>query len=116
MHKNIYLISAELNDYTVYKIGLTKRAVCERIKDFKTGNISDFKALKVYNTDNYAHTIESRLHLHFKAKRIDMDREWFNLTEEDIESFLPLCDKFYNAFKMLEENNTYIQAQNWQLK
>ena len=98
-----------MNGEYVYKIGITKRDVDERIKDFKTGNISNFFPLKVFKADKYAHTIEKRLHHHFGTKRIDMDREWFDLLDEDIENFLPLCDKFYHTFKTLEENNSYIQ-------
>ena len=116
MGKNIYLISAEMNGDIVYKIGITKRTVDERIKDFKTGNVSNFFPLKVFKTDKYAHTIEKRLHDTFRDKRIDMDREWFMLEDEDINEFLPLCERFYQTFKALEEGNTYLQDRGIEFK
>jgi len=89
--KNIYLIEATSEEGLVYKIGITKREVNERIKEFKTGNISDFNPIRIYQTEKFVHSIETRLHKHFGEKRIDMSREWFNLNQDDIDSFMPLC-------------------------
>ena len=36
-----------------------------------------------------------------------MDREWFMLEDEDINEFLPLCERFYQTFKALEELEEY---------
>jgi hypothetical protein len=33
----VYLISSELNNHTLYKIGITKREVKDRLKELKTG-------------------------------------------------------------------------------
>ena len=112
MLKNIYLIEASSSEGLIYKIGITKREVSERIKDFKTGNVSDFNAIKIYKSEKFVHSIEKRLHKYFHKKRIDMSREWFNLTEDDINEFIPLCEKYYNMFDYIENNNTWYENSN----
>jgi len=38
----VYLISAQIGDEKLYKIGHTRRTVEQRIKEFRTGNASEF--------------------------------------------------------------------------
>ncbi len=66
----IYLISAQINDEVLYKIGYTKRKVEQRIKDFKTGNASDFDIIGTFICDKYHITLEKRLHNFFRTKKI----------------------------------------------
>lgn len=106
MTKNIYLISALLDDKKIYKIGYTKREVSKRIKELETGNPYEFDIEKVYVTENYANSIENRIHKHFLFKKIR--GEWFDLDEEDIEEFENLCGMYYNTIESLKDN-TYIQ-------
>ena len=87
---NIYLVSSEINDQKVYKIGITKRAIEKRIKEFKTGNASELLLVDHFNS-KWATKIESHLHRYFKAKRIK--GEWFELNDEDLEKFKPMCEK-----------------------
>ena len=104
MAKNIYLISNSLYEETLYKIGITKRAVSERLKDFKTGNPNDFNIVHVYVAENYAHTIESTLHRRYKTKRVS--GEWFELNQSEVDSFLNDCELLYQNFLMLSESST----------
>jgi len=107
-NRKIYLISAELVPNQVfYKIGYTKRDVNERIKEFKTGNCSNFEIIYTYTPNDFVVTIEKSLHKHFKDKKID--GEWFKLDKDDILDFPRLCDHFYNLYNDLQYNNTYIQ-------
>lgn len=105
--RKIYLISAKMNDEVMYKIGYTKRDVEQRISEFKTGNCSDFDILNIYTPLDHCVTIERSLHNHFNDKKIN--GEWFDLTQEDIEEFPTLCEKFYNRYHILSTTNTYIQ-------
>lgn len=114
MTRNIYLISAEIGEEKYYKIGITKRTVEQRIKDLKTGNPAQFNVEKVYETDNYANSIEKRLHHTFSSKKID--GEWFLLDIEDIEKFEELCDQYYETFNMLQQNNLYIKERDIKFK
>jgi len=101
---NIYLVSSEINDQKVYKIGITKRAIEKRIKEFKTGNASELLLVDHFNS-KWATKIESHLHRYFKAKRVK--GEWFNLTDEDLEKFKPMCEQLHENFNIIERSNTY---------
>lgn len=107
MGKNIYLISSLINDEKIYKIGITRREVSKRIDDLKTGNPYEFKIESVFFAKKFGNSIESRLHFHFKSKQIN--REWFSLDIDDIESFIGLCESYYKTFEMIQNENTYIQ-------
>lgn len=106
MTKNIYLISALLDDKKIYKIGYTKRDVSKRIKELETGNPYEFTIESIYVTDNYANTIEKNVHKHFQLKKIK--GEWFDLDQTDIDSFDKICEQIYNSIDCLK-NNTYLQ-------
>ncbi|CAG7581493.1 MAG: hypothetical protein SLAVMIC_00869 [uncultured marine phage] len=108
--RKIYLISAEINGVICHKIGYTKREVETRIKEFKTGNCSDFEILYVYTPEKHPVSIEGALHKHFQLKKID--GEWFELSQEDIEEFPSLCEKFYDQFHLISSTNTYITDNN----
>lgn len=69
-----YIIKCE--EY--YKIGRTKN-LKKRLSTYKTHN-PIVKLIKTFDGD-----YEKSLHKHFKKHRIDK-REWFRLTEEDIEN------------------------------
>jgi hypothetical protein len=103
----IYLIKAELEENIYYKIGITKRTVSERIKDFKTGNISNFSVVKTFTTKKYPFSIEKQLHRYFNTKKIK--GEWFDLQQSDIEIFTELCQKYYDNYQLIENSNTYYQ-------
>jgi len=106
MNYNIYLISAEINEQKSYKIGITKRRVEDRIRDFKTGNSSKFDIEQIFTTDKLGLSIEKRLHKHFADKQIQ--GEWFNLDKQDIYDFLKLCSKYKEELTLLNESNTYM--------
>jgi hypothetical protein len=101
----VYLILAEINGNKLYKIGYTKRSVEERIKEFKTGNASEFYLIDSF-TSQWGTKIESNLHRRYISKKVS--GEWFNLTEEDLVDFKKNCEILHNNFKVISENNTYI--------
>lgn len=105
MVKNVYLVSALVDDNKIYKIGYTRRDVNVRINEFKTGNPYEFEILKVYTTDKYGSSIEKKLHSTFNSKKIN--GEWFQLDQEDIDNFLNLCDVYHDMFNTLCDN-TYL--------
>lgn len=101
---NVYLISAEINNEKLYKIGYTKRDVSKRLKELKTGNPADFNIENQYYS-KIGTKIESQLHIRYSHKKIS--GEWFNLNEEDISNFVENCEKIEENYKLLE-SNTYI--------
>jgi len=78
----VYLISKKDKDSiidlenTVYKIGVTKQKVENRIKQLQTGSDKKLETVKTFES-NFAYSVERNLHKIFNHKRIN--REWLNL-------------------------------------
>jgi ABC-type Zn uptake system ZnuABC Zn-binding protein ZnuA len=101
---NVYLISAQFGDKKLYKIGYTKRDINERIKEFKTGNVSDFIIENSFNS-KWGTKIEANLHRRFKTQKVR--GEWFDLKKEDIDNFENYCKLIHNNLEIIENGNTY---------
>ena len=114
MTKNIYLISATLDDGIIYKIGHTRREVRKRLKELKTANPYELEIVKVFITDKYGSNIEKSLHRNFHQSKID--GEWFRLSEDDVDQFESLCEKYYEIFDDLQNENLYIQEKGIKFK
>lgn len=70
----------------VFKIGLTTRDITVRMRElFTTGVPTPFVKCMALRT-LASNTLEASLHYHFRAKRINGKREFFELTQEDIDS------------------------------
>ena len=101
---NIYLISSEINGHKLHKIGYTRRSIETRIKEFKTGNASDFEIVDSFHS-KWGTKIEAQLHKIFKQKK--QSGEWFNLDDFDIRLFRENCEKIHNNLEIISNNNTY---------
>jgi hypothetical protein len=102
----VYLISSELNDSILYKIGITKREVKDRLKELKTGNAARLDIINVFES-KWATKIESNLHAYFNMKKISGSKEWFNLEEKDVEEFMNRCQSIHNNLELISNNNTW---------
>jgi hypothetical protein len=100
----VYLLSSEINESKIYKIGFTKRNVESRIKEFQTGNASEIKIVETFKS-KWGTKIESFLHRKFSNKKIS--GEWFNLNELDVDNFINNCQIIHNNYDHMNENNTY---------
>ena len=87
----IYLIR---NSHFEYKIGMTKQNVNRRLKQLQTGNSEDLELVKYLMVENYK-KVEKSLHNHFSHKRIN--REWFNLSKNDVSDFEKNIRKYEKA-------------------
>jgi hypothetical protein len=101
----IYLISSELNNNTLYKIGITKNNANKRLKQLKTGNPATLTVIHTFNT-KFAYKIEK--HFHITKQSSNVGGEWFNLTEDDINNFIPQCKQIHDNLEYLSKNNTWI--------
>jgi len=101
---NIYLISSDTNGKKLYKIGITKRSITERMKEFKTGNAADLSIVDSF-VSKWARKIEANFHRSLKTKKVS--GEWFDLDEEDILTFKSKCLKLHENFELIESSNTY---------
>jgi hypothetical protein len=101
---NIYLISSNTNGKKLYKIGITKRSIPERIKELKTGNASELLIVDFF-VSKWARKIEANFHRALKPKKVS--GEWFDLDEEDITTFKNKCQAIHENFEIIESTNTY---------
>lgn len=102
---NVYLISSEIENSILYKIGYTKRDVNVRIKEFTTGNCSDLNIVSSFRS-KWGTKIESSLHRMFESKRVK--NEWFKLDVDDVLGFDNLCKTIHDNFDIIQELNTYV--------
>lgn len=103
---NIYLISSEINGHKLHKIGYTRRTVETRVREFKTGNASEFEIVDTFHS-KWGTKIESQLHRMFKPKKLS--GEWFELDQNDIKLFRENCQKIHDNLELISNNNSYYQ-------
>lgn len=101
----IYLISAELDEKKVYKIGFTKRDINKRIKELKTGNSSNL-ILESFFVSKWAKKIETILHRHFSKWKVS--GEWFELENTQMVDFLRICQISHDNIELLDKYNNWI--------
>jgi hypothetical protein len=101
---NVYLICSEINGERLYKIGYTRRTPEQRIKEFKTGNASDFWLVDSYKS-KWGTKIEAQLHKIFRKNKVS--GEWFNLSNDDLKTFREKCTIIDNNLEMVANTNTY---------
>ena len=101
----IYLISSEINNETLYKIGITKRDVIKRLRELKTGNAATLSIVNQFES-KWAFKIEANLHTRFSSANIS--GEWFSLSQEIVSDFTNMCEKLHETFEFLAVNNTWI--------
>lgn len=101
----VYLVSSEINNKKLYKIGYTRREIQDRIREFKTGNASNFEVVSYFES-KWGTKIEKNLHKHFMKHKVD--GEWFDLSDGEISDFNRICKLTHDNLELLEKYNTYI--------
>lgn len=89
-----------------FKIGVTKNNPSNRRKQLSTGNPDEIRVLKQYESPNYI-KIENWLHRKYSAKKTLAENEWFNLSNDDVMSFLDECKKADEIVSFLKQNNHF---------
>lgn len=98
MKGKVYLVG--IPDENRYKIGWTRGSIDKRIKPLQTGNPKKIEVIHLFETEHYVN-VETWMHNQFASKR--MEGEWFELTMEDVNSFLERCKKGHDTHQMLRE-------------
>lgn len=83
---NIYVVICDITKY--YKIGIAKN-VKNRMQQIRNANPG---ARLLFSIPDCSYGIEQSLHMHFKDKNIA--REWFDLTESDLQQIPELVKQF----------------------
>ncbi len=99
----VYLISAEIDNSILYKIGYTKRSVDKRLKELKTGNAAELKIVNVFES-KFASKIESNLHRRYK----NISGEWFTMDDAEVSNFNDVCKLVHDNFELLAKTNLYV--------
>ena len=99
----VYLIQEE-TDENKYKIGMTNRTLEKRMNSLQTGNPNKLTLISYYESKN-PKAIETTLHRLFSSKKVL--GEWFDLTEDDIKKFNPLCEQIEQNIKTLNSHNPF---------
>ena len=96
----VYLLGDWTRD-NVYKIGVTRGSIENRIKKLQTGNSGEIYIVTSYKTE-HPFLMEKNLHLKFCGNRIK--NEWFELSPEEVDNFKSYCEVLEEAHKSLKDN------------
>ena len=95
----IYILNEE--GTSNYKIGHTKNSIKSRIKGLQTGNSN--KIIEIYSFESpFATKIEHSLH--FQYSIYNKNGEWFELTENQLDTIKNLIEKMNSNLLFIEEN------------
>ena len=97
MNGYVYL----LTDGELYKIGVTRGSIENRIKKLQTGNPYEICLVYYFATDN-PFKLEKMLHNKHSLKRVN--NEWFALEACDVRNFKSDCEKFVSIMDALKDN------------
>lgn len=96
----VYLIECLGDLEKKYKIGISNNPFL-RLKTLKTANPYQLNVLFTFET-NFPNKLETYLHNRYKNSYID--GEWFHLTNEEIEDFIPLCLNIEKGLQYLKDS------------
>lgn len=102
---SVYLVG-EWGKDNVYKIGVTRGSIENRIKKLQTGNSNEIYIVSHFST-NHPFIMEKMLHDRYYDKHIN--GEWFELTPEEATSFKRVCEDIQETINVLEEENYYFR-------
>lgn len=98
----IYLLKSFNEEYGyVYKIGITKNDLSERLRNLNTGNPNKITVENTYYPKVKASKLEARLHKRFSYSLVK--GEWYNLTDEDVNNFIQTCEILEQALLQIEK-------------
>lgn len=100
----VYLICDPSNQ--VYKIGVTRNKNSKRIKALQTGNPTQLHMLYIYECD-FPFRLETMLHNKYMCKRVL--NEWYELSNEEVSSFITTCNELNNRIKIMMNNPFFIK-------
>lgn len=85
----------------VFKIGVTRGSIRRRIKKLQTGNSGEIYIVRYFHTPR-PFFVETCLHRHYFGKRVR--DEWFELSEDEVLSFVAECERIEDMAEALKEN------------
>ena len=96
----VYLLGDSLNE-GVYKIGVTRKKIEDRIKKLQTGNAGEIYLVDFYET-NVPFFLERRLHMKYYGNK--ENGEWYKLPLSEAENFKNNCKEIESIVEIMKEN------------
>jgi len=96
----VYLLSESDNE-GIYKIGVTRGSIENRIKALQTGNSNEISIRKYYKTE-MPFLLEKKLHEHHIGSKIS--GEWYLLTDDEVLNFENECSDLEKMINSLSDN------------
>lgn len=85
----------------IYKIGVTRGNIENRIKKLQTGNSGEIYLVSYYET-KHPFLMENILHGHFNANKVM--GEWFEMSFDDVRDFKKHCKDIDDMFETMKDN------------
>lgn len=85
----------------LFKIGMTKGSIENRMKKLQTGNGTEMHIV-TYHETKYPYKVEKLLHNKFSDKK--SLNEWFSLSTDDLSNFEETCAKIEEIIESLTGN------------
>lgn len=105
----VYLIvEADHRGDEKYKIGVTKKDPEERVKKLRTGNSNQLFVIRKYQSSNYRR-IEKWLHRKYSSQRTISMNEFFNLTDQQVISFIDDCKNIDDIITLMKRDNPFFK-------
>lgn len=90
----------------VYKIGVTRGKVENRIKELQTGNSGEIFLVSSYES-SHPFKMEKMLHQRYYGKKVL--NEWFSLTADEVIKFKKDCEDIQQTLEVLERDNYWFR-------
>lgn len=100
----VYLLKSE----EFFKIGATKNNPQKRLKSLTTGNPNNIELIHYFKCEKYF-KVEKALHRKYSHQRIDDSKEWFSLTQEQVDSFIQDCQSLCETLSFLYKENHFLK-------
>lgn len=86
----------------IFKIGVTRGTIEQRIKKLQTGNSGEIYIVDYFQT-KHPFFIEKWMHIKYCGKNVL--NEWFELSMEDMKNFKQDCQKFEKLYETSHNKN-----------
>lgn len=90
-----------MSETGAFKIGRTAKDPDKRLKQLQTGSSETLSLVCSFKSYNSV-LLEKMLHRHYSAKK--KTGEWFLMNDNDVKSFLSMCERFENIIHALKDN------------
>jgi hypothetical protein len=101
----VYLLGDRTNE-GVYKIGVTRGSLENRIKKLQTGSSGELYVVNSFKTE-HPFILEKMLHNKYFGERVL--GEWYELNDEEVFSFTDTCETLQKRIEFLKENNFFFR-------